>query len=325
MSFQWPLALLGLLLVPFAVAAYVAFDRRRSRTAERFSSLALFPNVVARTPGRLRHVPAAVLAIGLTAVLVGVARPHATMSEPREEATVLLALDVSRSMTATDGRPSRLAAAQHAARRFLDQVPETFRVGIVTFADRAQVALPPSDDRDTVRASLETVVSGEGTALGEAVVLALRAAQRVPRNAQLEKAGKPPPASILLISDGAQTQGQITPAQAATRARIAGVPVYTISLGTPDGIVERQLPGGFTERVRVPPDPASLQQLAAGSGGEYFPAADENRLKRVYEELGSRLGTRDRDAEITVAFAAAGMAFLLAAGALSTFMLRRLP
>jgi Ca-activated chloride channel family protein len=176
-----------------------------------------------------------------------------------------------------------------------------------------------------VRASLETVVSGEGTALGEAVVLALRAAQRVPRGEQSEQAGKPPPASVLLISDGAQTQGQITPAQAATRARDAGVPVYTISLGTPDGVVERQLPGGFTERVRVPPDPASLRQLAAGSGGEYFPAPDENQLKRVYEELGSRLGTRERDAEITVAFAAAGMAFLLAAGALSTFMLRRLP
>ena len=164
-------------------------------------------------------------------------------------------------------------------------------------------------------------MSGEGTALGEAVALALRAARRVPAAERAE----PPPASILLISDGAQTQGEVTPAQAAALARRARVPVYTISLGTPDGIVERQLPGGFTERVRVPPDPTALRQLARGSGGEFFAVADDERLQRVYEELGSRLGSREREAEITVAFAGAGMGFLLAAGALSTFLFRRLP
>ena len=235
----------------------------------------------------------------------------------------MLAIDISRSMTATDVRPTRLAAAQDAARRFLEKVPETFRVGIVTFADRAQVAVPPTDDRNTVRAGLETIFSGEGTALGEAVVLGLRAAQRVPR-ADGEQA-EPPPASILLISDGAQTQGEITPAQAAARARAAHVPVFTISLGTADGVVERQLPGGFTERIRVPPDPDSLRQLAAGTGGEFFVAADDERLRTVYEELGSRLGTRDKEAEITVAFAGAGMGLMLLAGALSTILFRRLP
>jgi Ca-activated chloride channel family protein len=224
-------------------------------------------------------------------------------------------------MTAVDVQPTRLAAAQDAARRFLAQVPETFRVGVVTFADRAQVALPPTDDRDTVLTALETVSAGEGTALGEAVVLALRAARRVPGTERTE----PPPASILLISDGAQTQGEVTPAQAAARARNARVPVYTISLGTPNGIVQRQLPGGFTERIRVPPDPSTLRQLARASGGEFFAAADDERLRSVYEELGSRLGTREREAEITVAFAGAGMGLLLVAGALSTFLFRRLP
>jgi Ca-activated chloride channel homolog len=320
-TFQWPLALLLLLAIPVAIGAYLVFARRRRRTAARFSAPSLFPNVVARKPGRLRHLPAAALALAMTAVLVGVARPHATLSEPREEATVVLALDISRSMTATDVQPTRLAAAQDAARRFLEQVPETFRVGIVTFADRAQVALPPTDDRETVLTGLETIVSGEGTALGEAVVLALRAARRVPG----AEPGERPPASILIISDGAQTQGQVTPQQAARRARAAGVPVHAISVGTPNGIVERQLPGGFTERIRVPPDPTALRLLARGSGGEFFAVADDERLRRVYEELGSRLGTREREAEITVAFAGAGMGLMLVAGALSTFLFRRLP
>jgi Ca-activated chloride channel family protein len=320
-TFQWPLALLALLAIPIAIAGYVVFDRRRRRSAAQFATPSLFPNVVAQKPGRLRHLPVAALLLAMTAVLVGVARPHATLSEPREEATVLLALDISRSMTATDVRPTRLAAARDAARRFLAQVPETFRVGIVTFADRAQVALPPTDDRETVLTGLETIVSGEGTALGEAVVLALRAAGRVPG----AEPGERPPASILIISDGAQTQGQITPPQAAMRARAAGVPVYAISVGTPNGIVERQLPGGFTERIRVPPDPTALRQLARGSGGEFFAVADDERLRRVYEELGSRLGTREHEAEITVAFAGAGMGLMLVAGALSTFLFRRLP
>jgi Ca-activated chloride channel homolog len=320
-TFQWPLALLALLAIPVAIGAYAVFDRRRRRDAARFATPSLFPNVVAQKPGRLRHLPVAALLLAMTAVLVGVARPHATLSEPREEATVLLALDISRSMTAADVRPTRLAAARDAARRFLAQVPETFRVGIVTFADRAQVALPPTDDRDTVLTGLETIVSGEGTALGEAVVLALRAARRVPG----AEPGERPPASILIISDGAQTQGTITPPQAAMRARAAGVPVYAISVGTPNGIVERQLPGGYTERIRVPPDPTALRQLARGSGGEFFAVADDERLRSVYEELGSRLGSREREAEITVAFAGAGMGLMLVAGALSTFLFRRLP
>jgi Ca-activated chloride channel homolog len=321
-SFQWPLALAALAIVPVAVAGYLVVDRRRRRAVARFSTPALYPNVVAKAPGRLRHVPAIALALALTAVLVGLARPHATVSEPREEATVVLAIDVSRSMTADDVRPTRLAAARGAALRFLEQVPESFRIGVVAFADKANVVAPPTHDRDVVSAALAQTQSGEGTALGEAIQLSLRAAQQVP---DAEPRAEPPPASVLLISDGAQTQGEVTPQQAARRAKQVGIPVYTISLGTPDGIVERQLPGGFTERVRVPPDPSALRQVAATSGGEFFAALDDERLKSVYEELGSRLGTREKDAEITVAFAGAGMGLLLLAGALSTLLFRRLP
>ena len=321
MSFDWPVALLALLIAPVAIAAYVIADRRRARTAARFATPALFPNVVARAPGRLRHVPPAVLLLAVVALLTGFARPHTTISVPREEATVMLALDVSRSMTATDVRPSRLAAAQGAAARFLEQVPDSFRVGVVNFATRAHVATPPTEDRQAALDGLSEIRSGQGTALGEAIVLALHAARSVPG----ERSSEAPPASILLISDGAQTQGEITPLQAAQRARSAGVPVYTVLIGTPDGVVERPLPGGYRERIRVPPDPAALREVARTSRGRFFRVADDEQLRRVYEELGSRLGYREKRAEITVAFAGAGLALLLAAGVLSMLVLRRLP
>jgi Ca-activated chloride channel homolog len=319
-SFDRPIALLVLIVVPLAAAAYLAFDRRRQTHAARFATPALYPNVVARSPGRLRHVPVIVLLGALTVLLTGFARPHATLSVKREEATVMLALDVSRSMTATDVRPSRLAAAQAAARRFLEEVPDSYQVGVVTFASRANVAAAPTEDRDFASAALSQARSGEGTALSEAVVLSLRAAGRVQT-----PDGERPPASILLISDGAQTVGRVTPLQAAQRARTAGTPVFTVALGTPDGVVERKLTGGFTERIRVPPDPASLQRVAKASGGEFFAALDEEDLRRVYDELGSRIGKRDKSSEVTVAFAGGGMFLLLAAGALSTLLFRRLP
>jgi Ca-activated chloride channel family protein len=319
-TFDRPLYLVVLLAVPLAALAYFLWDRHRSVHAARFASPALYPNVVARAPGRLRHVPVIVLLLALAALLTAFARPRATISVKREEATILLALDVSRSMTARDVTPTRLAAAQAAARRFLEDVPKRYRVGVVTFATRANVVAPPTEDRDFAAAALSQTRAGEGTALGEAIVLSLRAAGRV-----RTEDGRSPPASILLISDGAQTVGQVRPVQAAQRARRAGVPVFTVALGTPEGIVERKLTGGFTERIRVPPDPASLRQIARASGGEFFAAPDAEQLQRVYDELESRVGKRDKEAEITVAFAGGGMVLMLAAGALSTLLLRRLP
>jgi Ca-activated chloride channel family protein len=319
--FDWPLALAALAVVPLAAAAYVLADRRRAGTAARFATPALMPNIVARTPGRLRHVPIAVLLAGIALLVTGFARPHATISVDDEQATVMLVLDISRSMTADDVRPTRLVAAQTAASTFLETIPEPVRVGAVAFGTRANVVAPPSQDRDLVREALAQVRPGEGTALGEAILLALRAIASVPQ----EEGTEAPPATILLLSDGSQTQGSVTPAQAARRAQVAGVPIFTVVLGTPDGVVERQLTGGFTERIRVPPDPSTLRRIAQATDGQFFEVADEERLKQVYGELGSRLGSRDKDAEITVAFAGAGMVFLLAAGALGAGILRRLP
>ena len=321
MTFEWPLALLALLAVPAALAAYALLDRRRAKQVARFTSPALFPNLVARAPGRLRHLPVVALLLALSALAVGVARPHATVSVPREEATVVLAVDVSRSMTATDVHPTRLAAARSAARRFLEQIPDSFRVGVVVFATRAQVTAPPPDDRAVALAAISTARAGEGTALGEAIDLALRAARSVPGERPDERV----PATILVLSDGAQTQGRTTPVQAARRARAARVPIFTVVLGTPEGIVERRLVGGFTQRIRVPPDPRALRQVAQTSEGEFFTAAGDEELRRVYDDLGSRLGRREKQAELTVGFAGAGMVLFLVAGALSTLILRRLP
>ena len=321
MTFEWPLALLALLVVPLALAAYVLYDRRRTSDAARFATPALFPNVVARAPGRLRHLPTAVLLLAITALAVGVARPHADISVQRDEATVVLALDVSRSMNATDVRPTRLAAAQAAARRFLELVPDSVRVGVVTFATTARVVAPATHDRDAVVASLGEVRSGEGTALGEALSLALRVVRRAPA----ETPGVRPPAAVLLISDGAQTQGAVSPLDAARRARARAVPIYAVALGTPEGVVEQPAIGGYTERVRVPPDPRTLRRVARMSGGEFFDAATDRRLRKIYEELGSRLGRETKRAEVTVAFAGAGGVLLLVGGALSTLLFRRLP
>ena len=321
MTFEWPLALLALLIVPAAAVAYVLVDRRRRESdAAHFASPAIFPSVIGKAPGRVRHVPVAILLVAVAALVTGFARPHAERSVKRNEATVMLAVDVSRSMTATDVKPSRLAAAGDAIQRFLKVVPDSLRVGVVTFADRAAVVAPPTHDRQVVQAALREAQPGEGTALGEALVLALRSARSV-----RDDNNQPPPASILVISDGAQTQGQTTPQAAARRAKAAGVPIYTILIGTPDGVVTRKLTGGYTERVRVPPDPDALKLVATGSGGQAFAVADNTNLKRVYEELGKRLGHERKQAEVTAAFAGAGMLLLLASGALSAALFRRMP
>jgi Ca-activated chloride channel family protein len=318
MTFEAPIGLLGLVILPVVVAFYVLRERRRTSLAARFTNPALLPNVVDRSPGRLRYLPFAVLVVALAAMIVGVARPHAVVSVPREEATIVIAVDSSRSMKATDILPSRLAAARLAATLFAAKVPETFRIGVVSFGTRATVATPPTADRELVQEALDTLVPGEGTAIGDAVVLSARVgrAQRRP--------GEPrPPRSVLLISDGAADGGAVSPEEAAERAKSLDVPVYTILLGTPEGVVEEELTGGLRRIIRVPPSPETLQMLADVTGGTFFTAAGGEELRAVYEELGSRLGRRKERREITDFFAGGSAALLLVGGALSAFSLRR--
>jgi Ca-activated chloride channel homolog len=318
-SFSSPWWLLALLLLPLLVGAYLWRERQRERSAAAWANPALVPNLVDRAPGRRRHIPVALLLVALAAMIIGVARPHATVTTRREEATVILAMDVSRSMGATDVPPTRLQAAKTAALEFARKVPKKFRIGVVAFSTRAQVALPPTSDRDLLRDSLDALHTGEGTAIGDAVALAASLGRRQRAD------GVVPPTSVLLISDGARDGGRRPPLVAARQEKAQHVPVYSILLGTPNGVVQHKLPGGYNETLRVPPSAQTLQAIAKTSGGEFFTASNDRRLSTVYDTLRSRLGHKRQSREITDGFAGGAALLLLAAGGLSALWFRRVP
>lgn len=320
MTFTWPIVLLGLAAVPLLLALYAFAELRRRKSQAAFGNPMLLPNVIDREPGKLRHLPLIVLLLGLATMIVGVARPHAIVSVPREEATVILAMDTSRSMKADDIQPTRLQAAREAARAFLAEVPAKFRVGVVSFSTRAAVGVAPTEDRALVEAALDNLTPGEGTAIGDAVALSVRLGNR-----EVPTDGVVPPRAILLISDGKQDGGSVQPNDAAAQAKARGIPVYTVLVGTENGVVEEELTGGFRVRIQVPPDPETLQALAAATGGEFYTALDDERLRLVYEQLGSRLGEKEEVREVTDYFAGGAALLLMIGGALSAFLFRRVP
>src|SRR5262249_48584062 len=266
-TFEWPLALVGLAVVPLLVVLYVLRERRRTDYATRFTSAGLLPNLVDASPRWRRHLPLAVLLVALTAMVVGIARPHAMVKVKREEATAILLIDTSLSMSADDVKPSRLEAARREAGAFLDTLPSKYRLAIVGFAGRAYVALPPTDDRDLAVSALRSLHTAEGTSLGDAVALATRIAGR-----QRASDRSRPPAAILVISDGAQSSGRTTPAAAALKARQAHIPVYSVLIGTQDGVITAPLPGGLSEQIRVPPSPDTLRAVSQVTGGRFYVA-----------------------------------------------------
>ena len=320
MTFDWPLALIGLLVVPALTALYVLRERRRTEYAARFTTPGLLPNLVDSAPGWRRHLPLALLLVALAAMVVGVARPHASVSVQREEATVILVIDTSLSMRADDVKPTRLFAARKAARAFVAEMPKKFRVGIVGFSGRAYVALPPTDDRTLVPTALASLRPGEGTSLGDAVALATQLGQR-----QRGSDGTIPPTAILVISDGTQLSGRTEPGTAALKARSLHIPVNAILLGKEDGVIEVPLVGGFKAQIRVPPNPETLKLITGVTGGQLFISPDDPRLKQIYEKLGSRLGHRTETREITDYFAGGSAALLFVGGALSALWFRRIP
>lgn len=320
MTFATPLALALLALLPVAVGLYALLDRRRRRDAARFANPALSPNLVARRLGIRRHVPAALGLAALALLVVGIARPNMTRTVTRNEATVVLALDTSRSMAATDVAPSRLEAARVAADALLESAPDNYRIGIVSFSTSADSVLPPTTDREAARIALRELRLGSGTAIGDAILRSLELAEVEPGT---QPAGRRPPAAILLLSDGAQTAESATPAAAAQRARRSGIPVSTVALGTEDAVVEVPLPGGLSERVTVPPDVPTLRRIAATTGGTFYQALDAERLREVFTELGTRLARERKSVEVTSAFALGGAALALLAGALSSVWFRR--
>jgi Ca-activated chloride channel family protein len=222
-------------------------------------------------------------------------------------------------MQSKDVKPSRLAVAEAGAKAFIAKVPKKFRIGLVSFTGRPFVILPPTQDRALARQAVSSIRSGEGTALGDAVKLSVDLARRQRAD------GRPVPATLLVISDGAQMSGRTTPQAAAQLARQYHVPVYAIVLGTPDGVVDVPLAGGYKEQIRVPPRADLLHQVTQTSGGQLFNATNDARLREIYERLASRLGHKRQSREMTDAFAGGAGALMLVGGALSALWFRRLP
>jgi Ca-activated chloride channel family protein len=237
-------------------------------------------------------------------------------------------MDVSGSMQATDVSPTRLRAAQGAANRFLDRVPEELRVGLVAFSSEAQLRVPPTDQHDLVRESLDRLQAEGGTAIGDAVAVATDLATTAGEG-ELASDGQEsedgPPLVVLLLSDGAPSPDTLDPIEAAQRAKAAGIPVYTIALGTDEGTVEVVDELGFTETIDVPPDRETLAQIARVTGAASFSAPTEQALDAVYDRLGSSIGYEEELREITYAFAAGGLVLLVVAGSLSALWFNRLP
>ncbi|MEA2218739.1 MAG: Ca-activated chloride channel [Solirubrobacteraceae bacterium] len=303
MSFASPLALLCLAVVPLAVFAHVAAQRRRRRYPVRFTALSTLAAIAGQEPRWHRHVPFALFALALAALTLSLARPQRTVAVPVERASVVLVTDVSRSMSATDVSPTRLEAARRAAQSFLDKVPGALRVGLVAFSDAAQTLATPTTDRELVSGALGTLQPISGTATGAGLRTALD---------DLKIGGdtseRRPPAALVLLSDGSATDGTAA-YEVAVEARRLRVPIYTVALGTPDGTITLG-----PQVLRVPPDPEALQRIASLSGGEAFRAQDSDQLGAVYDRLGSQIGTKPEQREITVVFA--GAALLLLAGAM---------
>lgn len=323
MSFDWPFALLLLVAVPALAALYVLLDRRKRSQVARFGNPALLAGLLPARPTRKRHLPVVLLLAAITALIVGVARPHAVLSVPREEATIVLVLDTSFSMSATDVKPTRLVAARTALNAFLDEVPSEVRVAIVSFSDQAQAILAPTSDRDAAKLALTQIRLGRGTAIGSAIVKALSIVRPAQQPGQSAPGGDRVPATIVLLSDGAQTGNGPAPLEAAKAAQAAGVPISTIALGTADAVVEVPLAGGLKERVVVAPDREGLAAIAKAAGGSAYEVTDAQKLSEIYEDLGSRMGSTDEDREITAAFAGGGALLALVAGALSMAWFRR--
>jgi Ca-activated chloride channel family protein len=351
MTFDRPLLLLTLLVVPAALGLYLLAERRRMRYAIRFTNLEVLTSVLGRRLWR-QYVPLVLFLLALTALCVGVARPNRTTLIPRDRATVILVVDVSRSMEARDVKPTRLGAATAAVRIFLDRVPKRLRVGLIAFAGSPAVAAPPTTDHGLVRESLDTIQwfpGFGGTAIGDALAAAVELGQKAVNdqsgNLASVTTAAPSPArglvSILFLSDGAQTRGTLEPLQGADRAKEAGIPVYTVALGTPGGTLQFRYGyggggggapggppppyGGPGRRVPVPPDPDTLRAIADRTGGEFFAARDAKSLQAAYAKLGSRLGRKPGRSEITYAFLAAATGLLVAAGLLSALWSPRLP
>lgn len=317
MTFLAPVWLFLLVAVAALIAGYLLLQLRRSKYVARFSNVELLGSIAPRRPGWRRHLTFGLLVIALAVLTVGAARPAAGVRVPRDRATVVMAIDVSLSMQATDVLPSRLEAAQQAAKKFVDLLPSRINLGLVAFGGNASSLVAPTVDRDAVKIAIDKLRLQESTAIGEAVFTSLDAIS-VFSQATTAKGDKPPPARIVLLSDGANNKGRSVNESAAA-ARKAGVQVSTIAFGTDGGTVSVD-----GQTIPVPADKITLSQLAHNTGGAYHSAASVQELESVYANIGSQIGYTTQHRDISWRFLAVGLMFALAAAGTSMLWAGRL-
>lgn len=342
MQFLWPDNLWWLLLLPVLPLAYLWLLRRRRRQVLKLPSVAIAR--AAAGPGWRRHVPPALMLLALALLLLALARPTARVTLPFARSTILLAMDISRSMRVADVKPTRMVAAQEAAKAFLAEVPAHIEVGLITFAGTAQVAQQATRDRPALAGAIDAIQMQYGTAIGNAIVLCLaelfpdhgidlEAMTLGPRRQgrSLDDKARPAPkpftpvapgsydsATIILLSDGRRTTGVDT-LQAARMAADRGVRIHVVGLGTPDG--HASLGEGMAMYLQL--DEPTLRQVAQMTGGDYHHAATAEALRSVYQTLGSSLQMQRRDTELTALLALAAAAVLMAGAGLSVWWFGR--
>jgi Ca-activated chloride channel family protein len=358
MTFSHPLLLLTLLVIPAGLALYrLIVARRRMRYAVRYTNVDVLAAVVATGRPWRRWVAAGAFLLALATLCVAVSRPHMHRMVASDNATVILVLDVSGSMQAQDVKPTRLVAAQKALHAFLEKVPPRLKIGLILFAGEAEVSTPPTTDHALVSDAIDQTDFFRGfggTAIGDAIALAVQvglrsvgvqgesvSALQPARSlaAYRPTAAKPGRAastlvSILFLSDGHQTRGILRPLQGAAKARAAGIPVYTVSLGTTGNTTLKGFPGGFPGvggggfgfgRRGLSPDPKTLKAIADNTGGKFYRAKSAGAVADAYRSLGSKLGRKPGNTEVTDLFLAGGALFLVLAGVLSSLWSPRLP
>ncbi|GMU77816.1 MAG: membrane protein [Acidimicrobiia bacterium] len=331
MSFLWPRALWMLLVVPLAAYAYVRLVRTGTAQRAALGTMGELWAAGGRRPGRRRHLAAALFLAGITVLIVGAARPEATVDLPHREGTVILAFDVSASMTADDLVPTRLQAAKRAARAFVDEQPSNIEIGVVAFNTAAFEVQAPTDDRAEVRDAIGRLRPEGGTSLGRGIAASLSSIADEP---VVPEDGSPDAgasgggrrvkflgsSAVILMSDGEDTTG-LDPVEVAQVAADAGVRVHTVGLGSEAGAVIDV--DGFSVATQL--DEAVLREIAGMSNGTYHRAEDAEALAGVYDDIDLRLTVRGERTEVTALFAGAALVLFLVAGALSLWWFGRVP
>jgi Ca-activated chloride channel homolog len=333
-TFLWPEALWLMLLVPLMVLFYLWLLKRRKKSAIAWTNLDIVRQAQGKGGAWRRHLPPLVMLGALASALFATSRPAASIMLPLVEQTIILAIDVSGSMRATDVKPNRMAAAQEAAKSFLEDLPRSVRVGVVQFAGTAAIVQPPTLTRDDIVAAIDRFQLQRGTATGSGIVLSLAALfpdanidlaqitgqRNVPRSLDLKppvdftpvEPGSYNSAAIILLTDGQRTTGP-DPRDAAKMAADRGIKVFTVGIGTKEGDTIGF--EGWTMRVRL--DEESLKNIAQATRGEYFYAGTAEDLKKVYQSLGTRLTAQKKQTEISALFAGLSALLAMVAAALS--------